>query len=306
MELRQLRSFCTVADLGSFTRAAKALGYAQPTITTQVQMLEAELGQKLLDRIGRHVRLTEPGGVLKRYADQIIALNEEAFKALEGLSRPQGKLTIGASESICALRLPAVLAEYATAYPQVRVCVQCGYRDELLARVLDHRLDLAIVAGAVSSENPVVYERLFDEPLALICGSGCSVVTQGSRVDLCSMPWISVREGSAYREQLDSLVAQARRPLNYVVEVWGVDAVRANVIAGLGLALLPVLAVATDLQEGRLSRLEPPNGQSLHIPIGIMRHQTSYLTPALSRFIDIARSRLTLTEMERPLAQQKT
>src|SRR5436305_2708758 len=109
MELRQLETFRMVAGQLSFTRAATALGYAQSSVTAQIQALESELGVALFDRLGRHVALTESGQRLLEYAERLLSLAEEARTALADGAEPTGTLTVGAPETALTYRLPRVL-----------------------------------------------------------------------------------------------------------------------------------------------------------------------------------------------------
>src|SRR5688572_33360569 len=98
VELRQLETFRAVATGLSFTRAAAALGYAQSSVTAQIQALEAELGARLFDRLGRRIALTDAGERLLEYADRLLTLAAEARAALVDGAEPAGTLTVGAPE----------------------------------------------------------------------------------------------------------------------------------------------------------------------------------------------------------------
>src|SRR5215210_5308545 len=117
MELRQLETFRAVAGPLSFTRAAVTLGYAQSSVTAQIQALEAELGVALFDRLGRRVALTEAGQRLLEYADRLLSLADEARAAVAEGAEPAGTLTVGAPETVLTYRLPRVLQRYRATFP---------------------------------------------------------------------------------------------------------------------------------------------------------------------------------------------
>lgn len=106
MELTYLKTFREVAKWGSFTRAAETLGYAQSSITTQIQKLEESYGAVLLERFGRKMRLTMAGETLLQYADDIVRLHEESKEVLSTQSK--GTLTIGTIETLAAFFLPRI------------------------------------------------------------------------------------------------------------------------------------------------------------------------------------------------------
>src|SRR5687767_13944001 len=111
MELRHLEAFAAVASHQHFTRAAAAVGVAQPSLSQQIMALEAEIGTRLFDRAGRRVRLTDAGQALLPYATRILALVEEARGALtEQADLRRGRVTIGTTPSAGTRLLPAALA----------------------------------------------------------------------------------------------------------------------------------------------------------------------------------------------------
>src|SRR5437667_9141173 len=120
MELRQLTTFRMVATTLSFSRAAQILNYVQSSVTTQIQVLEEELGVRLFDRLGKRVALTDAGKRFLPYAEKILSLSEEARQAVADEEVPTGSLTISASETLCTYRLPALLRQFHDRFPQVK------------------------------------------------------------------------------------------------------------------------------------------------------------------------------------------
>ena len=122
-ELRQLRTFQAVAARQNVTRAAAALGYAQSSVTAQIQALEEDVAVPLFDRIGRRVELTRAGQVMVSYTDRILALANEARAVVGNDRKPSGALTIGASETLLTHCLPNVISKFQKTYPQVEISV---------------------------------------------------------------------------------------------------------------------------------------------------------------------------------------
>src|SRR5258708_32366229 len=118
MELRQLGTFRLIACTLSFNRTAQILNYVQSSVTTQIQVLEEELGVRLFDRLGKRVALTDAGMRFLPYAERILALSEEARQAVADEEVPTGSLTITASETLCTYRLPAPLRQFHDRFPQ--------------------------------------------------------------------------------------------------------------------------------------------------------------------------------------------
>lgn len=121
MDTRQLKAFIAVASTNSFTKAAEMLDYAQSSITGQVGSLEGELGSKLFERLGRQVILTREGKQFMLYAEKILKLFSEAKEAMTESLSPRGTLIIGAPETLSAVRLPPLIQQFHSRYPDVEM-----------------------------------------------------------------------------------------------------------------------------------------------------------------------------------------
>ena len=112
MELRNIRTFLTVAEQCSFSKAADILDYSQSTVTTQIQQLEQELGTLLFERIHKTVRLTASGVEFIDYAQRILRTTEDAKSAMKKLPNESGELRIAMAESLCTAFFPEILELY--------------------------------------------------------------------------------------------------------------------------------------------------------------------------------------------------
>ena len=141
MEIRQLKTFRTIAYLGSFQEAAKVLHYAQSTISEQVKNLEAELDIKLFNREPKQITLTEAGHNLLVYANQILRLEDEAIKNITEHNEPTEIISIRMPETLGIYYFPKVLAEFSKAYPKIRFdiinCSHYSITQELNSGIID-------------------------------------------------------------------------------------------------------------------------------------------------------------------------
>ena len=147
MELRNLYSFLRVAELGSYTKAAEELGYAQSTITAQIQQLEGELAVPLFERIGKKNMLTVYGQQLTAYANQI--LGQEDRSAI------RGTLRIGVVESIMHSLLLAVIGRYRQLYPQVSVRIRLAVTAPLVEMLHHNEVDMIFTLGEAAAQDCV-------------------------------------------------------------------------------------------------------------------------------------------------------
>jgi LysR family cyn operon transcriptional activator len=168
MELRHLRYFLAIADSLSFTRAAVALNVTQPTLSQQIRQLEAVLGCTLLDRVGRHVRLTQAGVLFREHASRVlneVSSAETALAELQGLKR--GTLRIGVFQSFNSSLLPPILGAFSEAHPDIRVVVRQLPTREMEAQVVRGDLDLGI-AYVTPESSRIETEELFEESMTLV------------------------------------------------------------------------------------------------------------------------------------------
>jgi LysR family hydrogen peroxide-inducible transcriptional activator len=158
MEIHQLRYFVAVADEGSFSRAAAREHVAQPSLSQQIQKLEAEMGQRLFDRLPRSVVLTEAGKYLLEYARKILVEIADARRCLDELKREVvGRLAVGAIPTITPYVLPALIGKFQHRYPKVSLEIFEDTTERLVRRLEDGGLDIAFVSTC--DESPAL-ERL--------------------------------------------------------------------------------------------------------------------------------------------------
>lgn len=168
MELRHLRYFLAIADTQSFTRAAAALRLTQPTLSHQIKQLERDLGAVLFDRVGRSVRLTEPGRVFRAHAERALQELKSASSALEELhGLMHGALKIGVFQSFNSSLLPPILGEFVAKYPAVQVTVRQLPTREMEELLLKGELDLGIAYMQPDTER-ILAEKLFEERMMLV------------------------------------------------------------------------------------------------------------------------------------------
>ncbi|UOZ07970.1 LysR family transcriptional regulator [Amycolatopsis sp. WQ 127309] len=236
MELRHLRTFRVVARTLNFTRAAGELHYAQSSVTEQVQALEGELGTPLFER-GRRLALTAAGERLVGYADRVLALVEEAKAAVDDeRGEPEGELTIGALETLCAHRVPGMFKEYRQRWPRVRVSVREGGRGELYAAVRESEVDVCFTFGDAPADPAFASEVLGTEPLVVIVPSGHPLAAKAEirPGDLHGVGFLATQRGCGFREMLDRIDGPVIE-----AEVGSLAALCRCVAQGLGCGIVP-------------------------------------------------------------------
>ncbi|WP_405723165.1 LysR family transcriptional regulator [Streptomyces sp. NBC_01537] len=255
MQLRQLNTFRTVAETLNITRAAERLNYAQSSVTEQIQSLEADIGVALFDRTGRRLRLTAAGNRLVDYAERMLALAEEARAVVAGMDDPVGELAIGAPETLCVYRLPALLTRFRETHANVRVLLRPGNRSESRNGVREGTLDLCFTFGPPPTEPEFESMALAPEPVVVVAPPG-HPLTKPAQVrteELAGVNFLVTEQGCSYRRMYDEMLGSSQGPRPRIVaELASIGALRTCVAEGMGCALLPRIAVAADLARGAL------------------------------------------------------
>jgi DNA-binding transcriptional LysR family regulator len=242
IDLKWLRSFVVVAEEASFTRAASRVHVAQPGVSAQVRRLESELGQQLLDRSGRSVRLTEVGSAVlpfARAALDAVANARLAVDELAGLVR--GQVTVG-MVSGCALPILAeLLAAFHDRYPGVAITLVEDNSDRLVERLRDGQLDLALIGWAGQTPPDIDTVVIVDEELVAMAGPGHPLAGAGPLTvsRLRDVPLVTLPRGTGVRAALDAACAQAGFTPRIVFEASALPMVVQLAARGLGLAVVP-------------------------------------------------------------------
>ncbi|WP_160678294.1 LysR family transcriptional regulator [Clostridium sp. C8-1-8] len=290
MDLKQLNSFVTICKLQSFTQAADSLGYAQSTITTQIKLLENELGVKLFERIGKSITLTHQGKKLLPYAKQMLKLSSEIKNVLTSEEVPSGVLTIGAAESLCVLRLPEILKEYRRLYPNVEVSMKFGNCTDFRHFLRDNFIDVAFSLGTRIESEDFITEISFDEPMLLLTAPGHHLIDKSEVLpeDIAKEPLILTELGCSYRAVFENMLNSLNLKANVVLETGSVQAIKQFTMSGLGVTLLPKVAVEEELNSGRLVSLNW-SGPDFGIVSQVLYHKDKWLSPALKAFLKLSR-----------------
>lgn len=242
MELRQLRYFVTVAEEGNFTRAAQRLHVAQPAVSAQIQRLERELGQSLLDRSRRRVRLTAAGRAALPHAVAALHATADLRTAVEEIGElVRGSVSIG-TVTAHGVDLPALLARFHRAHPAVEITLGADHSDALIEGLRAGRLDLAIVSiGPDEHPDGLGLEVITDERIDAAVGvghdwAGRESVTVG---ELAGQPLISLPRGTGIRRGLDAACRAAGVAPRIAFEAGAPTELADLAARGLGVAIVP-------------------------------------------------------------------
>ncbi|BBX70375.1 LysR substrate-binding domain-containing protein [Mycolicibacterium psychrotolerans] len=242
MELRQLEYFVAVAEEGSFTRAAQLERVAQPAVSAQIQRLERQVGQPLLMRSSREVRLTQAGAAMLPHARAALAAVRDAQQAVDEVANlVRGTVAIG-TVTLHPVDVARLMADFHAAHPGVEISLRTDNSDVLLAQLADGTLDAAIVSIAVDEaladlDHAVITDEII-EP-AVSASHPLRARKMLSLSQLCEQPLISLPVGTGLRSRLDAACAAAGLRPRIAFEASSPAELAQLARHGLGVAILP-------------------------------------------------------------------
>lgn len=288
MEMRQLKIFCAVAELGSFTAAAVRINTVQSNVTMRIKELETELKRELFIRRKSGVVLTVAGETFLGYARRILQLTEESRSALLDTGVPNGPLRLGSMETTAAIRLPKILTRYREQHPDVQLSLLTGTTAELIKAIESHRIDGAFVGGF--HQNPMLAQQeVFSEELVLVSSDQFdSLDTLMARMP--SQTVLVFRSGCFYRSTLENWFYRMGLVPNQIMEMGSLDGILTCVSAGMGVTLLP-RSVTQNCSVRHAIRCHELPAEFSRVSTVFIRRQDSLPTSAMSAFMELAQQR---------------
>lgn len=300
MELRELAAFREVARLASFSRAADRLGYVQSTVTAQIQSLERDLGVTLFDRLPRTTKLTAAGEALLPHAERLLELSAEARSAVSTAGtvagEPVGAVIVRAPESLVTYRLPTILNRMRAAHPRVTIDLRPTpigrFRSETRRAIARGEVDVALVIDTPLRLTGFASNVLTPEPISVIAPADHRLARARRVVptDLDGEPLLLPEApdfGCAYRGQFERQLADAQVLTDRALEFTSIETVKQCVVSGMGISVVPSVAVEADVAAGRLVRL--PWKPRFDVYTQIVWDPRRTISPAQAAFIAAAR-----------------
>jgi DNA-binding transcriptional LysR family regulator len=288
MELRKLEVFCKVVELKSFTRSAAAVMLSQPTVSEHIRSLEDELGQKLVDRLGRQVEPTPVGRLLYGYAVKILRLQHDALQAVEQYGgKLVGRIMIGSGTIPGTYILPGVIGRFRERYPSIKATLKINSSQQIVQDVLDGQIEIGVV-GARWSEKGLDYREIYSDTLSVVAGADHHLAGRKEIAlpELLEEPFILRESGSGTRKVVDQIFENhgvKASDLSEVAEIGSTEAVLEAVREGMGISILSTKAVERDVRAGDVVVI-PVTGIQMERPFYMIRRKNRELSPAASVF----------------------
>lgn len=240
MDTRQLKTLLAIAESGGFSRAAEIVHLTVSAVSQQVQALEQEVGTELFDRSTRPPRLTAAGQQMVEAARELVRATENAIDAVSG-RKVVGTLAIGSVRTSAMSVLPRAIVELKDRYPELRIKLRVSMSETLLQDVVAGRLDAAMVAEHAGFPPALRWRPFLREPLFLVAPPGSPQLS--CREFLSRYPYVRFRSNVPLAHMIDLELARMNVVLNEVAEIDTVLAIVSCVANGLGVSVVPQVAI---------------------------------------------------------------
>lgn len=251
MELGQLRQFLRIAQTENFTRAAEQLGLSQPALSRSIARLEDELGRPLFDRQSRRIALTDAGRLLLDRARLIVTMVDDMKSEIRDDAQA-GPVRVAAIPTIAPFLLPALLQSFRRAFPRSQVIVSEDTTSEVLKKIADGDVDLAIATQPIVAKY-IDVESLFDEELYLVTSRNHPLARKRtvSATDVANQPFVLLGEAHCLSENVLAFCQQRSFHPVSIERTSQLAMVQELVSLGHGVSLVPAMARARDASRDR-------------------------------------------------------
>jgi len=290
IDFRHLETFCRVADLKSFSKAADDLFLTQPTVSGHILSLEQSLSLRLFDRTSREARLTKAGKVFLEYASKILSFRKELLNALSEFSRGiRGELSLGASTIPGEYLLPKLMGDFKKEHPHFIIALKIADTKEVIQYVLQDNVEFGIIGAKLN--HPSLHYEKFEEDEIIVVAPSDHPLTRKKRVtleELLREPWIIREEGSGTQMAVEKAIRKKGKSLkqfNVAMEMGSTSSVKEGVKARLGLAFISGKATEEEIRQGFLSRIDLEGIEPIFRQIYIVSHRGRTLSPIGMEFL---------------------
>jgi DNA-binding transcriptional LysR family regulator len=260
MEFRQLTYFLAATQTCNFRKAAELCLVAQSALSRQIAALETELGVELFKRINRRVELTPAGQEFAVYAQNALEQLQQGQQAMLHLkSGEQGTVLVGCVEALATTLLPQVFTEFNRRYPGIRMQVSVRGADQIMELVEQSQVDFGLIFDPATRTRLISVRELFRQPIQVVLALNHPMVKAGKQSltleEIVHEPLILLREGYGLRRIAEGLFARRGLPVQPLLEIDSIEALKEFVKQGVGISLMPTALIRPDQIDRELSVL---------------------------------------------------
>ncbi len=286
MEIRNLITFVQVAELNSFTGAAKALDYSQSTVSFQIKQLEAELGCLLFERINHTLSLTDKGRELLEYAQKVCRMTDEFMQSLSEEKKVSGYVHVVTPDSVCEAMMLDNYADFFGRYPGIRLKFSTADTNDMFRMLDRNEADVMLTLDGHVYQKDYVIAKEARMSTHFVVGSDSELAGLGrvSIRELLGRPFILTEKGMGYRRVLDEMLARQSLDIQPVLEISRTDIITKMLEAGKAISFLPDFVTRRRVEEGALAYLDVYDVK-VDIWQQLIYHRSKWISNALETFL---------------------
>lgn len=289
--LQQLRILKAIAAEKNFTKAADILYLSQPSLSKQIKTLEKNLNIVLIQRENNKISFTENGKILLNYCERILPLCEECCRVLIDLKNGErGNLTIGANQTIGRYLLPKVLELFVKNYPHINLELKINSTRNITQSVKNKEVDIGLITGEIPKQfqKYILAEPFVEDEIILIVPNSHAFASKDilSKEDLYDLNFISLYSSSTFQKLIDNVLIQnqiERNRLKIILQLNSMEAIKAAVNLGLGVAFISSLAIEKEMELNSIKILKIEN-MNMTQPLFILNQPNFSKTKAFQVF----------------------
>jgi len=290
MEINQLLSFFQIVQTGSFSKASERVFKSQSAVSHQITNLEKELKVKLLERLGRSVRLTQEGKTLFNLANNFFYELDNLKGIFEDIQHSKiGNLSIVTNNAVIMYMLPKIIKTFKDEFPGVKLkLINNTIMSEIISEVLDGEADFAIgpkSTQGIPTKINFLFWKSFDRILIMLKNNPLNKKKAIELNDIAAYPLILYREGSVIRKDIEEAFVRNNLPCHLVMETDVAESIKKYVEIGIGVSILSSLTITKkDKVKFVLRNVNHLFGSTDY---GIYYRPDKYITAAMKQFIKI-------------------
>ncbi|MDD3185268.1 MAG: LysR family transcriptional regulator [Anaerostipes sp.] len=289
MEIKNLITFLTILQEGTFSKAANKLGYTQSTITFQMRQLEEELGVTLFEKVGRKMMLSKAGESVTPYIKEVLASLDRLKDSQHNLQESQGSLSIAMAETQICYHMPQILKEFRKQAPNAKLMLRSMNCYEIRDALIEGSVDLGIFYDEVGDSIDSLKIYPFEEvSMTLIASKGTKklyndFITPNQRLNI---PFIIDEPDCIFRQIFEQYLKEKKIILDHTIELWSIPTIKNLVMNDVGISYLPTFTVQKELNDQTLCAIET-SLDDLRITAVCAHHRNKWVSPLMKLFIDL-------------------
>ncbi len=293
MNTKNLVTFKTILEMGSFQKAADKLGYTQSTVTFQIKQLEEELALKLFEKIGRRMELTQAGKDILPYIDMILQSTKQISNYGKSLSEISGSLKLAIPDSILIYNMQPFIQAFTHEAPGIQLVINSIPSGEINQAIMDGTADIGINCEKDSYPDTVVHKKLGKYKIVLVA----SPFTDSSLLDFITphqrkpFSLICNEPDGYYQLEMDKYLTEKNIILNPYMKVQSIEAVKRCVMNNLGIAIVPSYSIEEELKNGSLLPIKTELDEKMFNSI-YLYHKNKWISPQMELAIKLLKEKV--------------